>query len=340
MKKVLSILLAFVMLFSLVGCGEDSDTANGENNNANTNQEAEPVKKVNVRYKTEYPYLNLGEVNRGGVFDYPETYCYYVTKEGKLYENDVEIGSSVSSLGFRDSGDSLVNVLQQNNVISSYNTYDYKLEKLQDVQDVAVMINCNLALKNDGTIIAFDDYISESSIRDCLEWKDLVAISASEDHIVGLKSDGTVVATGSNYDGQCDVENWTDIVAIYAIQQRGHLTSSLTFGIKSDGTVVHTEQEIWCDEFNSGTIEPDSWTDIVALSIADNFAMGLKSDGTVVTCGQDLYGETKVSEWTDIVAIKAFRGISVGIKADGSVVSTGDDYLIDTYLKDVKLKVD
>ena len=50
-------------------------------------------------------------------------------------------------------------------------------------------------------------------------------------HTVGLKSDGTVVAVGSNKYGQCDVSQWTDIVAVSA----GGLH---TVGLKSDGTVV------------------------------------------------------------------------------------------------------
>lgn len=38
-----------------------------------------------------------------------------------------------------------------------------------------------------------------------------MAISTANDHTVGLKSDGTVVATGWNEYGQCDVSGWTDI---------------------------------------------------------------------------------------------------------------------------------
>lgn len=37
------------------------------------------------------------------------------------------------------------------------------------------------------------------------------AISADDNHTIDLKSNGTVVAVGENADGQCDVEDWTDI---------------------------------------------------------------------------------------------------------------------------------
>ena len=33
---------------------------------------------------------------------------------------------------------------------------------------------------------------------------------------MGLRSDGTVVATGLNNFGECDVDSWTDIVAVAA----------------------------------------------------------------------------------------------------------------------------
>lgn len=52
-----------------------------------------------------------------------------------------------------------------------------------------------------------------------------------QSHTVGLKSDGTVVAVGRNEDDQCDVSDWSDIVAISA----GDFN---TVGLKSDGTVV------------------------------------------------------------------------------------------------------
>ena len=39
----------------------------------------------------------------------------------------------------------------------------------------------------------------------------IVAISAGRSHTVGLKSDGTAVAVGRNYDNEYDVQVWTGI---------------------------------------------------------------------------------------------------------------------------------
>jgi hypothetical protein len=63
-----------------------------------------------------------------------------------------------------------------------------------------------------------------------------VAISAGGPHTVGLKANGTVVATKyignpEDYHGQCDVASWKGIVAISA-------GSWHTVGLKADGTVV------------------------------------------------------------------------------------------------------
>ena len=43
---------------------------------------------------------------------------------------------------------------------------------------------------------------------DVSDWKDIIAVSAGEYYTVGMKSDGTVVATGENKLGQCEVSDW------------------------------------------------------------------------------------------------------------------------------------
>ena len=78
-------------------------------------------------------------------------------------------------------------------------------------------------------------------------------VSAGDDHTVGLKADGTVVAVGSNGYGQCDVDGWTDIVAVSA----GYFH---TVGLKADGTVVATE---YIGNFYNGQCDVDGWTDIL-----------------------------------------------------------------------------
>jgi alpha-tubulin suppressor-like RCC1 family protein len=52
-----------------------------------------------------------------------------------------------------------------------------------------------------------------------------------ESHTVGLMKDGTVVAVGSNHCGQCEVEDWSNVVYIAACEQ-------CTIGLTADGELL------------------------------------------------------------------------------------------------------
>ena len=165
-------------------------------------------------------------------------------------------------------------------------------------------------------------YVKAGNFKDAHEksfalWNDVAVretISAGDAHTVGLKPDGTVVAVGWNNYGQCDVSEWTDIVAISA----GY---SHTVRLKSDGTVVAVGDN------EDGQCVVSEWTDIVAVAAGSYHTVGLKSDGTVVAVGDNYSGQCDVSEWTDIVAISAGYSHTVGLKSDGTVVAVGwDDY--------------
>ena len=137
-------------------------------------------------------------------------------------------------------------------------------------------------------------------------------VSAGVYHTVGLKADGTVVAAGSNRNGQCSISNWKDIVAVSA--GRYH-----TVGLKADGTVVAVGSNL------SGQCNISGWKKIIAVSAGGSHTVGLKADGTVVATGLNAHGQCNVSGWTDIVAISAGRSHTVGLKADGTVVAIGSD---------------
>ena len=168
-----------------------------------------------------------------------------------------------------------------------------------------------VGLKSDGTVVAVGQ--NYFGQRDVSEWTDIVAVAAGDDHTAGLKSDGTVAAVGYNEYGQCDVSEWTDIVAVAAGDDH-------TVGLKSDGTVVAVGAN------NVGQCNVFGWTDIVAISAGYDHTVGLKSDGTVVAVGANDVGQCDVSEWTDIVAISAGGSHTVGLKSDGTVVAVGSNY--------------
>ena len=165
-----------------------------------------------------------------------------------------------------------------------------------------------VGLKFDGTVVACGK--NDDGQCDVSEWTDIVAVATSYEHTVGLKSDGTVVACGYNHYGQCDVSHWTDIVTVATSYEH-------TVGLKSDSTVLA------CGKNDDSQCNVSGWTDIVAVAAGRIHTVGLKSDGTVVACGHNKYGQCNVSGWTDIVEIAAGNFHTVGLKSDGTVVACG-----------------
>ena len=135
-------------------------------------------------------------------------------------------------------------------------------------------------------------------------------VAAGEDHIVGLKSDGTVVTVGDNEYGQCDVGSWTDIVQVAAGGYH-------TVGLKSDRTVVAVGYN------DDGRCDVSGWTDITQVAAGAHHTVGLKTDGTVVAVGSNFYGQCEADTWTDIAQVAAGYLHTVGLKSDGTVVVVG-----------------
>ena len=70
-----------------------------------------------------------------------------------------------------------------------------------------------MGLRGDGTVVATVVATGWNDYGQCDVdgWTDIVAVAAGWLHTMGLRSDGTVVATGCNDDGQCYVNNWKNI---------------------------------------------------------------------------------------------------------------------------------
>ncbi|MED9970958.1 MAG: protein kinase [Ruminococcus sp.] len=182
----------------------------------------------------------------------------------------------------------------------------------RDITEIASSNSHTLGLKKDGTVIATGD--KEYGKCEVGEWKEITAISAGYRHSVGLKNDGTAVAVGDNSKGQCDVESWTDLVAIAAGTWH-------TVGLKKNGTVVAVGRN------DSSQCNVESWTDITAIAAGVGHTVGLKKDGTVVAIGYNVFGQLydqcDVEDWTDITAIAVGDSHTVGLKKDGTVVAVG-----------------
>jgi alpha-tubulin suppressor-like RCC1 family protein len=134
-------------------------------------------------------------------------------------------------------------------------------------------------------------------------------IAAGWFHTVGVKSDGTAVAVGYNYYGQCNVGGWTNITQVAA---EWH-----TVGLMADGTVVAVGYNDY------GQCDVGGWGNITQIAAGYAHTVGLKDDGTVVAVGGNGYLQCDVDDWTDIIQVTSSYSHTVGLKNDGTVVAVG-----------------
>lgn len=192
------------------------------------------------------------------------------------------------------------------------------------------------------------------------KWKNVVDIAVGDNHVIALLKNGTVVAAGSNRQGQCNVESWRDVVSVEA-------GDTVSVGITKDGTVLTAGKvsriaivggKITSDEVEQdmsgiteaakarasliGTvvlhkdghcttvgISPDGafdgvdrWENMKDVDCNGSHTIGVKNDGTVIAVGANADGRCNVSGWTDVVQV-ACGAHSVALKADGTVVAKG-----------------
>ena len=148
-------------------------------------------------------------------------------------------------------------------------------------------------------------------------------------------------AAGFNNNGQCNVQDWTDIVEIYA----GN-TATDTIGVKSDGTIAAAGRLGGMDYINlipgktesmlkvipgfrgiivllkegnikyiemAGNMEDlDYFIGLTDAAIGTGHAVGLRFDGTVVSAGRSLAGQDDVKDWTNIIAVAASNSNTAG----------------------------
>ncbi|HEX9059879.1 MAG TPA: X2-like carbohydrate binding domain-containing protein [Clostridia bacterium] len=180
---------------------------------------------------------------------------------------------------------------------------------------IAAGMNHSVALKEDGTVVAW----GANYFGQCNipdGLSGVKAIAAGRDHTLALKKDGTVVAWGNNEYGQCTTPD--GLSGVKAIAGGMHHTVA----IKEDDTVV-----AWGDnEYDQCTI-PDGLSGVEAIAAGWWHTVALKKDGTVVAWGNNPGGECNVPTGLSAVkAIAAGGGQTVALKKDGTVATWGENY--------------
>lgn len=156
-----------------------------------------------------------------------------------------------------------------------------------------------IALCQNGSIMVIHNPMN----YDFSGWESVIKVSCGKNHLVGLRSDGTVLAVGDNSDGQCDVSAWRDVadIAAYDDMTAGLSTAGESFiagrtfptgtaAVCAVETADKKMQDTDIQETVSGTIR-DSWDEIIAninngtyadkYKIGDTKALDLGSEGVV-----------------------------------------------------------
>lgn len=108
-----------------------------------------------------------------------------------------------------------------------------------DVIDAATGCQCTYILHADGTVdVIGGNPKYDFGQFDAADWTDIIAIECGDRFVIGLKSDGTVVAAGDNEYGQKNVRTWQNIVAIYAGTRNAY--------------ALDVNGELYCTDYNSG----------------------------------------------------------------------------------------
>ncbi len=175
-----------------------------------------------------------------------------------------------------------------------------------DIIDIDAGWRFSVGLNSEGKLLfagicdeQLEEYLEEEDL-----WKDVVTISASgggetaiegnthgKGHTVGLKKDGTVVAVGDNTYGQCDVDEWSDIVKIAA-------GDWYTVGLKNDGTVLITGNNKPKLRYVDEQMFNGNYVDIAA---GYGQTICLDSEGNISVFGFDDYGKnTRTDDWKGI----------------------------------------
>lgn len=181
--------------------------------------------------------------------------------------------------------------------------------------DAAAGTETFFVISETGDVIQFGQNSDTGSYgRICVEdWTEITRIVASR-HAVGLRKDGTVVASGCNSYGQCDVSGWTGIRKIAC-------NLFVTAGIRNDGCVVV------CGETSSWKGDVNAWKNICDIYCCDEYLLGVDGDGNVFYCGEEKAFSAEICGWKNVEKIIGSDDNVAALTKDGSVLVAGYDAL-------------
>lgn len=233
---------------------------------------------------------------------------------GKHWEEDV----SVKSVAAYNTGFALLLRIDGSVVVrgdTSIPTAKIPLG-LNGIVDLSVGATRGIALKKDGTFVIWGDgdvappgsvFPVPSGITD------VVAVKASDYHLMALTKSGKVFAWGNNVYGQCAVpQNLEGVVAIAAGAYH-------SLALKSDGTVVSWGGMPEMFAIKDPIPMPSELQNIVRIAAGGFGSFAIRADGTLYSWG-GMKGRDEVPNDMEAVAdVSGGSGLAIALTETGSI---------------------
>ena len=131
----------------------------------------------------------------------------------KIRINMLSMADSVDGQGVGSAYLELMKLLKEDGKVDILGDFDKTIDvrNWENIEKVYTTTYAAYAIRKDGTITVAGKSMYESWEYQYV-WEDIKKLEPAYNHIVGLKNDGTVVASGDNTQGQCEVGEWSYIV--------------------------------------------------------------------------------------------------------------------------------
>lgn len=168
----------------------------------------------------------------------------------------------------------------------------------------------SLTWENDGQVTV--EGRVDISNNEMEKWKSVIKVCSGSDHVIGLCDDGSVLAVGNNYCGQCSVSEWKNIVNIQSgdrfslgVDENGDVFfAGVSDHVRNDA--FYYQQFIEGDNKNTSVVEhalfmPDS---------NDEYEYEIRNDSVCITKYKGNAGEVSLP-----CTIGGKRVAEIGLKA-------------------------
>ncbi|MBE6652978.1 MAG: hypothetical protein E7610_06145 [Ruminococcaceae bacterium] len=189
---------------------------------------------------------------------------------------------------------------------------------------IAVGMNHTVRLDEQGIVTT--DGSNDCGQRDLSIYDIAEQVAAGPYRSAVILSDGRMVMSGRNTDGQCDAQTinqflegesdtdgapyrWKQVACGYA-----H-----TVAIRSDGRVFSVGAN------PDGRCDTRSWQSMTEVACGIRHTVGCRGDGTCIAVGDNRYGQCNVEAWKGVIAVAAGEFHSVALTSDGRVLAVGDN---------------